>query len=351
VRGQYGPSHDDDGNILKPGYRQEADVDPESKTETFAAMKLCIDNWRWTGVPIYLRSGKALWKRSTEIVVEFKKAPEGIFRDTEVNNLSANRLVFHIQPYQGIELLFQAKTPGPTMQLQSVDMVFSYGDAFRASRYTGYEVMLYSCSRGDATLFSRGDLVEAAWQIAQPLLDYWKSAPAGDFPNYTRNSWGPKSAYGLLEKDGRRWFEVVTPEVLEQSPMFKGADHLLLNAIILALQPVTVEQGEFIVNRGDVANEMYLICRGEVEILNSHDHVIEKLRDGDFFGEVGLLMATARTANVRAKTLCDLFVLTRKDFCRILHDHPQFKENMMRVAKDRYDLIVSEEQLISSAEK
>ncbi|MGD2141414.1 MAG: glucose-6-phosphate dehydrogenase, partial [Burkholderiales bacterium] len=232
VRGQYGPSYDDDGNIVKPGYRQEADVNPQSNTETFAAVRLFIDNWRWSGTPVYLRSGKALWKRGTEIIVQFKRAPEKIFQGTSVKRLAANRLVFHIQPYQGVELLFQAKTPGPTMQLQTVDMEFNYGDVFKASRYTGYEVMIYSCTRGDATLFSRGDLVEAAWRVAQPILNYWSTTPAEDFPNYARNSWGPKSAYELLRKDGRRWFEVVTPDVLERSPMFKGADPLLLSAVI-----------------------------------------------------------------------------------------------------------------------
>jgi glucose-6-phosphate 1-dehydrogenase len=130
VRGQYGPSLNEKGEVDKPGYREEKDVDPKSRTETFAAVKLLIDNWRWEGVPIYLRSGKALWKRSTEIVVQFKRAPTGIFRGTPVDHVSTNRLVFHIQPSQAIELLFQAKVPGPTMQLQNVDMVFQYGDAF-----------------------------------------------------------------------------------------------------------------------------------------------------------------------------------------------------------------------------
>ncbi|TAN81336.1 MAG: glucose-6-phosphate dehydrogenase, partial [Gallionella sp.] len=133
VRGQYGPSFNSDGTV-KPGYRDTAEVNPQSNTETFAAGKLHIDNWRWEGVPIYLRSGKALWKRGTEIVVEFKKAPQALFRDTPVDKLASNRLVFHIQPHQGIELLFQAKVPGPLLGLQNVDMRFSYGDAFNASR-------------------------------------------------------------------------------------------------------------------------------------------------------------------------------------------------------------------------
>ena len=348
VRGQYGPSYDEQGQVDKPGYRQEPDVDPESKTETFAAAKLQIDNWRWQGVPIYLRSGKALWKRGTEIVIEFKKPPERVFQGTGVQHLTSNRLVFHIQPVQGIELLFQAKTPGPTMQLQTVDMSFNYGDAFKASRYTGYEVMLYACSRGDATLFSRGDLVEAAWRIAQPLLDHWDSTPGSDFPNYARNSWGPKPAYELLEKDGRRWFEVVTPDVLEESPLFKGADPLLLNAVILALRPLSVAPGETIIRQGEIANEMYFICRGEVEVLQSFGQVVSQLKDGDFFGEVGLLLAAARTADVRAKTLCDLFVLSKKDFSRILQEHPQFANGMLQVAKERYDLALSVNELMAS---
>ena len=348
LRGQYGPAFDDAGEVTKPGYRQEADVAPESNTETFAAAKLQIENWRWQGVPIYLRSGKALWKRGTEIVIEFKKPPVTQFKGTGIAQLTANRLVFHIQPYQGIELLFQAKTPGPTMQLQSVDMSFNYGDAFKASRYTGYEVMLYACSRGDATLFSRGDLVEAAWRIAQPLLDHWSTTPAADFPNYTRNSWGPKSAYDLLAKDGRRWFEVVTPDVLEESPMFKGADPLLLSSVILALQSISANAGDMIVRQGDISNEMYFICRGEVEVLDASSGVVNTLKDGDFFGEIGVLMATPRTASVRAKTLCDLFVLTKADFSRILHDHPQFAASMMQVAKERYDLAVSMGDLMAA---
>jgi glucose-6-phosphate 1-dehydrogenase len=347
VRGQYGPSFDEQGNVLKPGYRQEKDVDPRSSTETFAAMRLFIDNWRWQGVPIYLRSGKALWKRGTEIVVQFKTPPSAMFRGTAVSELEANRLVFHIQPAQGIELLFQAKIPGPTLQLQEVDMRFSYGDAFRASRYTGYEVMIHSCTRGDATLFSRGDLVEAAWRIAQPILDYWQSTPAGDeFPNYMRGSWGPPAAGDFIARDGRTWFEVITPEVLEKSPLFAGADPLLLHSVIMALHAVSAEAGETIIRHGDMADEMYLISRGEVDVIDRSGHVIRTLRDGDFFGEVGLLMATPRTATVTAKTQCDLFTLRKSDFTRILRDHRQFAETMTNVARERYDIAVSSAELL-----
>jgi len=347
VRGQYGPSFKDDGEVEQPGYRQSTDVNPESSTETFVAAKFQIDNWRWEGVPIYLRSGKALWKRGTEIVVEFKKPPQQIFKGTTVDHLNANRLVFHVQPYQAIELLFQAKIPGPTLQLQNVDMAFNYGDSFKASRYTGYEVMIYSCTHGDATLFSRGDLVEAAWRIAQPIMDYWSENPAKDFPNYTRNSWGPKSANDLIEKDGRRWFEVVTPDVLEQLPLFEGAEPLLLNSIIMALHADAAEAGEIIIQQGDMAKEMYLLCRGEVEVVDVKGNVLKTLKDGDFFGEIGILMSTPRTATIRAKTLCDLFVLQKSDFGRILQDHPQFAENIMKIAKERYDLAVSADELMN----
>jgi glucose-6-phosphate 1-dehydrogenase len=347
VRGQYGPSYDDDGKVAKPGYRQEKDVDPASSTETFAAVRLSIDNWRWQGVPIYLRSGKALWKRGTEIVVEFKKPPQALFRGTAVDELEANRLVFHIQPFQGIELLFQAKIPGPTLQLQEVDMRFSYGDAFRASRYTGYEVMLHSCTRGDATLFSRGDLVEAAWRVAQPILDHWQTTPAGDeFPNYMRGSWGPPAAGDFIERDGRSWFEVITPEVLEKSPMFAGADPLLLHAVILALHSTSAEAGETIIRIGEVASEMYLILRGQVDVLDKQGKAIRTLKDGDFFGEIGLLLTTPRTATVAARTQCDLFVLRKSDFRRILRDHRQFAETMTTVARERYDVAVSSADLI-----
>jgi glucose-6-phosphate 1-dehydrogenase len=348
VRGQYGPLHDGGGRIGKPGYREEKDVDPRSSTETFAAIKLHIDNWRWQGVPIYLRSGKALWKRSTEIVVTFRKAPEKIFRGTPVDALETNRLLFHIQPYQGIELKFQAKVPGPTIQLQGVDMKFSYGEAFKASRYTGYEVMVYSCTRGDATLFSRGDLVVAAWQVAQPILDYWSANPAGDeFPNYMRGSWGPPVASDFIERDGRSWYEVVTPDVLERLPLFKGAEPLLLNAVIMALRPAAAAAGETIISIDDTAKEMYLIARGEAQVVDRAGKLMETLRDGDFFGEVGLLLCTARTATVKAKTQCDLFVLEKDEFSRILREYPQFAETLRGFATERYDIAVSCEELMS----
>ncbi|HKD36017.1 MAG TPA: cyclic nucleotide-binding domain-containing protein, partial [Pirellulales bacterium] len=333
-----------------PAYRQEPDVNPQSNTETFAALRLFIDNWRWEGVPIYLRSGKALWKRGTEVVVQFKRAPATVFRGTAVKKLAANRLIFHIQPDQAIETLFQAKTPGPLMQLQPVNMRFSYGEAFKASRGTGYEVMLYTCMLGDATLFSRTDLVETAWRIAQPMLDAWASEPATDFPNYEAGTWGPLAAHNLIARDGRRWFEVINRETLERVPLFRGGDPLFLSQVGTTLRPLAATAGEAIIKRGEPGSEMYLICRGEVEVLDGGGKVLATLRDGDCFGEVALLLSEPRTATVRAKTPCDLFVLDKSDFGRILQDHLQFAQAIKQIALDRYNKTVGMEQLVPSAE-
>jgi glucose-6-phosphate 1-dehydrogenase len=312
-------------------------------------MRLFIDNWRWEGVPIYLRSGKALWKRGTEVVLQFKKAPEALFRGTPVQSLSPNRLIFHIQPDQAIETTFQAKTPGPVMRLQPVNMRFSYGQAFRAGRGTGYEVMLYNCMIGDATLFSRTDLVETAWRVAQPLLDAWAEQPPTDFPNYAAGTWGPGKAFDLIERDGRHWFEVADPETLERVPLFKGSDPLFLGHVSMALHPRLVTPGTTIITKGEIGSEMYLICRGEVEILDVTGHVQATLREGDYFGEISLLLSEPRTATVRAGTLCNLFVLDKADFSRILRDHQQFAQKISEIARERYQKVVASEQLLASS--
>jgi len=355
VRGQYGAGKKSDGTDC-PAYRQEVDVPSQSNTETFAAVKLFIDNWRWEGVPIYLRSGKALWKRGTEIVVQFKRPPAAIFRESgqsvgspRLPKLPANRLIFHIQPDQAIEAIFQAKTPGPLLRLQPVNMRFSYGEAFRASRGTGYEVMLYSCMAGEATLFSRTDLVETAWRIAQPILDAWSASPPVDFPNYAAGTWGPWTAYDLLARDGRTWFEVVNRETLERVPLFRGGDPLFLSQVSMALQPRAVSRDEVVIKKGDEGSEMYLICRGEVEVLDGSGVVVAILREGDCFGEVALLLSEPRNATVRARTPCDLFVLDKAAFGRILRDHQQFAKAIMGIARERYNKAVTTEQLIAPA--
>jgi glucose-6-phosphate 1-dehydrogenase len=232
------------------------------------------------------------------------------------------------------------------MQLQPVNMRFAYGDAFKASRYTGYEVMLYSCSYGDATLFSRGDLVEAAWRVAQPIMDHWAQTPV-DFPNYARSGWGPKAAADLIARDGRRWHEVVTEELLKKVPLFKDGDTLFLGAVIMALRSAQAASGELLIRKGDIGRELYLVARGEVEVLDDVGNVLKLLRDGDIFGEIGLLLSTPRTANVRAKTSCDLFVLDKSDFSRILRDNPHFADEVLKVARERYDVHVHADALLA----
>lgn len=344
VRGQYGPGRKPDG---KPavGYRQEPDVNPQSRTETFAAVKLFIDNWRWEGVPIYLRSGKALWRRGTEILIQFKKAPEVIFRDLPgVPRLDSNQLIFHIQPDQGMELRVQAKTPGPSMALQKVNMRFDYREAFEAARATGYEVMLYSCMLGDQMLFSRTDLVENAWRIAQPILDAWSSTPADEFPNFPAGSWGPKAAYDLIERDGRKWLEVVNRSVIETVPLFEKCDATFQHRLAMALKPVVATPGELVIRKGDIGNEMYFLVQGEVDVVGGDGQVIAHLGPGSFFGETSLLLSEPRNASIRATTYCELFVLEKADFSRVLRDSPQFAKSLLEVCQSRYKVQVQPDQ-------
>lgn len=203
VRGQYGEG-EMKGELVS-GYRQEPSVAPTSTTETFVALKLMIDNWRWAGVPFYLRTGKRMPKRVTEIAIQFKSAPLTLFRDTPVERLRTNRLVIHIQPDEGISLRFGAKIPGPIMRLGAVEMDFNYVDYFGETPSTGYERLLYDCMIGDATLFQRADMVEAGWSVIEPVLDVWKALPPRSFPNYAAGTWGPKEADELLKNDGREW--------------------------------------------------------------------------------------------------------------------------------------------------
>jgi len=203
VRGQYGEGVMNGQRV--PAYRSEPDVPPDSRTETFVAMKLQIDNWRWADVPFYLRTGKRMPARNTHVVIQFRRAPFVLFRDTPVENLMPNQLVLHIQPEEGISLRFAAKAPGPVMRLGGVDMNFEYADYFGQQPSTGYERLLHDCMIGDATLFQRADMVEAGWLVVSPVMDVWKALPPRNFPNYASGTWGPKEADELLERDGRRW--------------------------------------------------------------------------------------------------------------------------------------------------
>ncbi|MGH9538490.1 MAG: glucose-6-phosphate dehydrogenase [Terriglobales bacterium] len=203
VRGQYGEGEKEGRHV--PAYRSEPGVPPDSRTETFVAVKLQVDNWRWAGVPFYLRTGKRMASRSTYIVIQFRRAPFVLFRDTEVDKLMPNQLVLRIQPEEGIALRFAAKRPGPEMRLGAVDMDFEYADYFGKQPSTGYERLLHDCMVGDATLFQRADMVEAGWSVVSPMLDLWKALPPRNFPNYAAGTWGPKEAEDLMERDGRRW--------------------------------------------------------------------------------------------------------------------------------------------------
>jgi glucose-6-phosphate 1-dehydrogenase len=203
VRGQYGDGMIDDKSV--PAYRSEPNVPKDSHTETFVAVALHIDNWRWASVPFYLRTGKRMATRVTEIVVRFRRPPFVLFRKTPVEHIPSNELVISIQPNEGISLSFEAKVPGPVVRLGAVDMNFEYADYFGTEPSTGYETLLYDCMMGDPTLFQRADMVEAGWSVVQPILDVWTALPPRDFPNYAAGSWGPEAAAELLRRDGREW--------------------------------------------------------------------------------------------------------------------------------------------------
>jgi glucose-6-phosphate 1-dehydrogenase len=203
VRGQYGRGVVDGKAVA--GYRQESKVPAGSDTETYVALRLMVENWRWAGVPFYVRTGKRMPKRTTRIMIQFKHAPAKLFQHTSVDRLTTNRLYIHIAPKEGIALRFGAKVPGPTLTVGAVEMDFDYVDYFGCNPSTGYETLLYDVMIGDATLFQRADMVEAGWSMVQPLLDVWKAIPARSFPNYEAGSWGPPEADALLARDGRRW--------------------------------------------------------------------------------------------------------------------------------------------------
>ena len=201
VRGQYGPGSQPGNSSLLAGYREEAGVSKNSSTETFVAAKFQIDNWRWAGVPFYLRTGKRLPSRVTEIAIQFRRAPHIVFREQD---LCANTLVLNVQPDEGISISFHAKLPGQAMRLKTVTMDFSYQKEFGAEERSAYATLINDCMRGDATLFDRADSVEAAWAIVDPILEYSQSVKP-KFPNYAAGAWGPPESNELLERDGRHW--------------------------------------------------------------------------------------------------------------------------------------------------
>ncbi len=203
VRGQYGAGTVAGKSV--PGYREEQRVAKDSPVETFVAMKLVMDNWRWAGVPFYLRTGKRMAQRTTEMTIQFRQAPFHLFRETSIDHIGHNRLVLQLQPNEGISLEFGAKVPGPEIDMKPVRMDFCYADFFGKSSKTGYETLLFDCMIGDPTLFKTAAAVDAGWEIVQPVLDRWANEKPVDFPNYGAGSWGPEAATQLLAKDSRRW--------------------------------------------------------------------------------------------------------------------------------------------------
>ncbi len=203
VRAQYGAGTTE--GSATTAYRAAQGVKPDSVTETYVALKLGIENWRWAGVPFYLRTGKALAKRRSEVLIRFKRAPLALFRGIPAANLTPNDLILHIQPDEGVSLRLSAKYPGLSVKLSDVEMTFNYSDYFKVGPSTGYETLLHDCMVGDATLFQRADNIEAGWRIVQPILDCWAEAGQVALPTYPAGGSGPAQADALLERDGRQW--------------------------------------------------------------------------------------------------------------------------------------------------
>jgi len=204
VRGQYGPGWMQGKEV--PGYREEAKVDPDSNTETFAAVKFFIDNWRWQGVPFYARTGKRMHQSASVITIQFRDVPHLIFPTEAAESWQQNRLIISIQPEMSIRLQVQAKRPGIDMVLNTVDMVFDYKGTYSTQAPEAYETLILDTMLGDQTLFMRGDQVEAAWELIMPILSTWQNKKSLNFPNYSADSWGPESAEALIARDGFNWF-------------------------------------------------------------------------------------------------------------------------------------------------
>ncbi len=204
VRGQYSKGWMEGKEV--PGYREEGDVDPHSNTETFAAFKFFVDNWRWHGVPFYVRTGKRLFQSSSIITIQFRDVPHVVFPKEATDNWQQNRLIISIQPEMSIRLQLQTKRPGLDMVLNTVDMVFDYAGTYTEETPEAYETLLLDTLMGDQTLFMRADQVEAAWELLMPVLHSWETRKSINFPNYAANSWGPEIAEALVAQDGFHWF-------------------------------------------------------------------------------------------------------------------------------------------------
>ena len=210
VRGQYGKGWINGKEV--PGYRQEKNVNPESNTETFAAVKFFVDNWRWQGIPFYVRTGKRLHQSASVITIQFKDVPHPVFPSEATESWQQNRLIISIQPEMSIRLQVQAKRPGVDMVINTVDMVFDYKGTYSNDAPEAYETLLLDTMQGDQTLFMRADQVEAAWALIMPILNVWESKKSSKFPNYSSDSWGPEVAEALIARDGFHWFTLPAKE-------------------------------------------------------------------------------------------------------------------------------------------
>lgn len=209
IRGQYGPGQV--GGAAVPGYRQEPGVNPQSQTDTYAALKVFVDNWRWGGVPFYLRSGKRMPAKMTEIVVYFKPTPHPLFREqahAKQGGLTNNQIVINLQPNEGIRVRFEGKVPGAGMNIKSVVMDFDYVKQFNSKPPEAYATLLLDCMRGDQTLFKHREEIETAWRIVQPVTDYWAANPEEELPNYAASTWGPSTSDIMMAREGRHWRNV-----------------------------------------------------------------------------------------------------------------------------------------------
>ena len=222
VRGQYGAGSMEGQKV--PAYRREPGVAADSTTETFAAIKLFVDNWRWQDVPFYLRTGKRMKMKASEVTIQFRPVPHQSFPKAAALDWQPNRLIIHIQPEEGIVLRFQAKQPGPTLLLRPVGMHFSYQEAFKSKSPQAYETLLADAMSGDATLFMRADQVEASWSVLMPILKAWENTNPVDFPNYRSGSWGPKAAQALIVQDGRSWLQPILGEGQEGKSSRRSAE-------------------------------------------------------------------------------------------------------------------------------
>ena len=339
VRGQYGPGKKADGTPAA-GYRQEPDVDPAiAAPRPSRRCKLFIDNWRWEGVPIYLRSGKSLWKRGTEIVVQFKKAPGGhLPRHARRRSASnPNRLIFHIQPDQGIELRFHAKTPGPAHAPAKGEHALRLQRGVRGvarHRLRGAALQLHD-RRRDAVLAHRPGRDGLADRPADPGC--LGRHAAGRLPQLPGRLVGTEG--GLRPDRARR------PELGRGHQPRRPGESAAVPGWRpgLPAQPGHDAQAGGLRRRATTssararpASEMYFICRGQVEVLDGAGKVLNTLDAGDFFGEMSLLLSKPRTASIRAATSCDLFYLDQSDFHRVLKDHPQFAKTLRETAQSRY---------------